>query len=149
MKLIPVALRADHLRHLYRAIQERPKEACISHREMPSLASHKRHVVSHLPGAASTYREPNPDAHRGWYLIEDEGVIVGVIYLSARDEIGIDIFEPYRARGIAPIAIDILKLRHPRPRYYANVAPGNVASRKLFERMGFGLIQYTFVSGAA
>lgn len=154
MKLIPVALRADHLRHLYRALQERPAAACISHSEMPSRAKHRKHVVDHLPSEATPRganglipyiisAPPRPDAHKGWYLIADDETIIGVIYLSARDEIGIDIFKPYRSKRLARIAIGMLKLRHPRPKYFANVAPGNAASHRLFGRLG-KVIQHTY-----
>ena len=41
-------------------------------------------------------------------------------------------------------AVRMLMGRHPRPRYLANINPGNSLSKVLFRRLGFKHIQETF-----
>ncbi len=119
---------------LYKLLQERPPEANISHRGMPTMDAH-REFVAHHPYAA-------------WYLIMSHAHLgspsVGAIYLTQRAEIGIGVLEGYRRAGVAQAAIKALMAKHPRPHYYANVAPMNQASHNLFQGIGGELVQLTY-----
>ena len=68
---------------------------------------------------------------------------VGACYITHMGEIGIQIGERYRRRGYARTALNTLIAMHKGQRLLANIAPGNEASRKLFEGFGFKHIQDT------
>lgn len=129
----------DALSLLYSILAERPPEANISHRRMPSYTEHFKFVSSR--------------PYRIWMLIEFEGVNVGAIYASWRNEIGIAVKRDRSGRGIATAALrKFLSEFDPldasdavRPTgFVANVAPGNAASLHLFEKIGGRRIQVTF-----
>lgn len=131
MKLIPVATeRPEHWRILWDLLSERPGHANISHREMPSWSAHVIFVHDH--------------PYRAWNLIEVSGEIIGAIYLTMQNEIGIGIFKAHQGKGYGPAAIKRLMEEYGPRRFLANIAPGNEASRKVFEGMGFKHIQNTF-----
>lgn len=140
---------------LYKLLNERPPEANISHRELPTLERHRAFVL----------RRP----YRAWYLIaaepqapRDDGfggklafepVWVGTVSLTSRNEIGVAVLREYQRRGYARAAVLQLMAEvsplDPVPglragRYIANVAPGNEASHALFEGMGAKLVQLTY-----
>ena len=116
---------------LFALLQERPEYANISHRKMPTMAEHL------------AFFESRP--YEAWYFIGLEGgEIVGAIYLSKSDEIGIGVFEKHQGNGYGPAAIRALMALHPRPRYLANVAPRNERSAAMFYSLGFREIQRTF-----
>ena len=115
---------------LYQLLKERPPVANISHREMPTWEEHKRFVGSH--------------PYEAWYLIADRDDVVGTVYLTRADEIGISIFEKYQGRGHARLAITALIKAHPRERYLANISPRNDSSLSLFKRLGFTHISETY-----
>jgi RimJ/RimL family protein N-acetyltransferase len=134
MDLTPITGTADQCAFLYRLLQERPPEANISHREMPTYDAHCAFVHEH--------------PYSAWYLIgkfsmRAETTPVGAIYLTKADEIGIAIHRREQGNGYAQLAIRMLMDKHPRKRYLANVAPGNVASHKLFSKLG-KVIQHTY-----
>lgn len=118
------------LQVLYDLLAERTVEQSISHERMPTFRDHIAFVVS----------EP----YEAWYVIEANTEMVGAIYLSRSDEIGIGIFRRFARRGYATGAILMLMRAHPRSRYLANVAPTNAASAALFASLGFNLVQHTW-----
>lgn len=151
MKLLPVSKRPVAGGILYELLKERPRENWISHEAMPTREEHEKFVESH------------PFAH--WYLIalltvnaETMGVggcvYVGAIEVTDRNEIGIAIFERYKRKGYAFEALSIF-LREHRPlpaipavrngRWLANIATHNDVSKDFFYRMGFSLLQETWV----
>src|SRR5574341_1881270 len=109
---------------LYRLLAERPPEANISHKTMPSRAQHMAFYL----------RKP----YRNWWLINVISSVgqltsminletVGACYVTERNEIGIAIFEKYRRRGYASAAIKQMigmmtdkTLADRRLTYYAN-----------------------------
>lgn len=145
MKLIPVSEHPDAARILYQLLGERPEYANISHRRMPTWEEHLEFIAS----------EP----YAFWYLVEgpsvvddndveiDPGSILGSVYLTRADEIGVAVFEKYRrlpGRFFGRSAVRLLMETHPRKVYYANINPANEPSRKMFEKLGFKHIQNTY-----
>lgn len=128
---------------LYRLLVERPDYARISSVERPEFADH----------VAFIHRHP----YRVWYMIDVEmdgvTVTVGSIYATTQNEIGIAIQKAFHGMGFGPRAIDMLISTHrPLPalpgtrpaQWLANINPANERSIKMFERMGFKLIQQTY-----
>ena len=139
MKLVDVyegdAVRDGVADQLYVLLRDRPPEASISHRGMPSWDEHVAFVES-LPYAA-------------WFLVEIPfGLVaeetIGCVYLTNADEIGVFLFERHRGKGFGPKAIKLLMEACPRERYLANVAPANAQSARMFVKMGFRQIQNTY-----
>ncbi len=127
MRLIPVQEIADAACYLYALLLERDPEANISHKAMPTVDDHLAFVRS------------NPYAD--WCLIWEQH-IVGATYLTHADEVGIFIFKHSQGRGLGSAAVRMMMSRHP-GRVLANVAPTNERSRRMFEKLGFTLIQHT------
>lgn len=119
---------------LYRLLAERPSEANISHREMPTPEQHKQFV----------HRRP----YACWYIIGAadgdgrQGPDVGSIYLTQAREVGIFILRDYWGAGYARAALAKLRELHP-GRILANVAPTNERSLRFFSERGC-LIQHTY-----
>lgn len=128
MRLIPIHEVADAACYLYALLMEREPHQNISHKAIPTVDDHLSFVRS------------NPYAD--WCLIE-EGYIVGATYLTHAGEVGIFIFKHSQGRGLGSAAVRMMIDRHP-GRILANIAPGNEASRRMFEKLGFTLIQNTF-----
>lgn len=121
-----------HARFLYELLVNRDPGVSISHREMPTFDEHLAFIES-KPYAAWYIISPNPDI----------GPDIGSIYLTHRDEVGIHISRGNRGSGIGLKATQALMRMHPRPRYLANIAPGNAGSLRFFQRLGFTCIQHT------
>lgn len=120
----------EHWGALYDLLAERKPEESISHKAMPSLENHFKFVAS--------------KPYKAWYyIIGEEGEIVGSIYLTEAREIGIGIFKKFRRRGYAIDAIKRLMEMYP-GRFLANINPANSASIKLFSRIGCTHIQNTY-----
>lgn len=118
---------------LYELLAERPPEANISHREMPTPEQHRQFV----------HRRP----YEAWYFIEGPvgggpNGIVGAAYLTKQREVGLFIFSQHRGKGHGRLALEELRRLHP-GRILANVAPSNARSLRFFEAAGAKLIQYT------
>ena len=116
--------------YLFMLLGERRPEESISHRRMPSWQEHQAFVASR--------------PYDAWYLIEDHGSVVGAVNLTRQDEIGVFLFRDHQGRGLGQKAVRMLIEKHPRPRYLANVAPGNGRSIRLWERLQFRHIQNTY-----
>ncbi len=142
MKLVPIEENQDAVKILWDLLYERAPEYSISHKGMPSWQQHQDHV-RFWPREA-------------WYLIKgsvahDWGMayeIVGAIYLTKADEIGIGIFLAYQGNGFGTRAVEMLMEKHGPRRYLANINPANKASQRMFEKLGFGLTQYTYARAA-
>lgn len=121
---------------LYRLLAEREPQESISHHGMPTFNEHLDFIK----------RRP----YKFWGLLHaDEGageVIVGSIYLSFTNEIGIAIFKKHRRMGYAREAIKTLIAMFPHERaFLANINPVNAKSIMLFKNtLGFELIQETY-----
>ena len=129
MILAPVASVPNATHILYELLKERPPEAAISHKRMPTFEEHAAFVAGH--------------PYQAWYLLEVGGACVGSAYLTKQSEVGIFIFKQHHGRGYGKRAIALLREHHP-GRLLANVAPGNAASHKFFRALGAVKIQETY-----
>lgn len=119
-----------HIQVLYDLLAERQPHESISHNGMPSFKEHFDFVRS----------EP----YEAWYLAEVGADLVGSVYLSKRDELGVSIFRKWQGRGYASEALCMLMCLHPRARFYANVNPANDKSIALFTALNFKHVQNTY-----
>lgn len=119
------------LEYLYLLLAERPPEANISHRQMPTMEQHRQFVD----------RRP----YEAWYLIESTSTkdLVGSVYLTHAREVGIFIKAGHQGEGYGVAAVKELIRQHP-GKLLANVAPSNQRSIEFFKRMGWKQIQVTF-----
>lgn len=115
--------------YLYALLVERPAEANISHRRLPTPSEHLAFIESR--------------PYLAWYIVQEGPMVAGAVYLSKAREIGIFILREHQGRGLAPKAIALLRRLHP-GKCLANVAPGNERSKALFEALGGRLIQQTY-----
>lgn len=134
MRLIPINEVADAATYLYALLAEREPHQSISHKGMPTVDEHLIFVRS----------EPYAE----WYLLVcGVDTVVGSVYLTRANEIGIAVFKAYRRRHLGRLAVQMLIDKHKGCRLLANIAPGNEPSRRMFEALGFTLIQNTFEKG--
>lgn len=129
MRLVSVYEADNAPLYLYALLVERPAEANISHRKLPTAAEHLAFVQSH--------------PYTAWYLVLEGRSALGAVYLTKQREIGVFIFREHQNVGWAKKAIAELRKLHP-GRCLANVAPGNEVSKKLFEGLGARHIQNTY-----
>lgn len=138
MKLVPVDFtNPEHARLLYELLAERTPEQSISHKAMPTWEEHLTYLAQMAPDHGVIY-----DRFLTWDLIA-VGDVVGSIYLTQRNEIGISIFKRYQRQGFGSEAIELLMQQCLGGPFYANINPANEASRKMFEKLGFKTIQHT------
>lgn len=142
IRLIPVHKVYRHVELLYEILQERTGDAAIniSHAGMPCFAEHRKFVAS--------------DPYRCWYFgVLKDKTIVGAIYLTLQNEIGIQVREEHRGQGYGKEMLGRLLAEHqPLPavpgvrpgRFVANINPANATSIKLFTGLGARLIQHTY-----
>lgn len=79
-----------------------------------------------------------------WCFISVGDEIVGAIYLSKQDEIGVFLYRKFRGMGYGCRAILALMDKHGSRRYLANINPRNDPSRSLFVSLGFTVCQHTY-----
>ena len=117
---------------LYELLSERRPFESISHQKMPTVEEHKAFIDS------------VPYAH--WYIINTADGAVGSIYLTENREIGVFVLKSCRGRGHARAAVKMLMDLHP-GNILANVNPENETSCRMWESMGWEIIQVTYSSG--
>jgi len=128
MRLIEV--NENDYNFLYKLLKARPEYCNISHVEMPTIEEHVRFIES--------------KPYKAWYVIVIESTrMIGAVYLTRANEIGIFLLEKYRNQGYGKQAITRLMVRHPEKEYYANIAPTNQPSLAMFSKIGIP-IQTTF-----
>lgn len=131
MILTSVYGRPDRVKILWDLLAERDPTVSISHKEMPSLEQHRVFVES----------KPYED----WCFVETpDGLIVGAVYLTALNEIGIHIFREYQDIGFGRWAVREIMKKHGPRRYLANINPQNERSALMFKKLGFNLAQHTY-----
>lgn len=114
---------------LYQLLKDRPPEANISHKKMPTCEEHEHFVENH--------------PYLDWLIIREGRNVVGSVYITHQREVGIAIFKEYQGKGYGQVAVKVIHERYPGP-LYANIAPGNEASRAFFLAQGFELVQHTY-----
>ena len=139
--LCPVVKYPDARKILFDLLKERTRRQSISHKYMPTWEQHNK--FCDRPG------------YRSWYIIADGTVPVGSVYLTMRNEVGLAVFKKYRGRGYGREAFRLLKnvwsrLLFNRPSdtakaFLANINPQNKESIRFFEKLGFRLLQVTYV----
>ena len=130
----------DEWHFLYQLLLERPESARISHHDLPTYLAHLAFVESR--------------PYRAWFFIQrDDLKLVGQIYLTWLNEIGVAITHSHQRHGYAEAAIKLLmQTEKPLPakpgtrngNFLANVAPTNYISQALFEKLGGRVIQHTY-----
>lgn len=118
------------LRHLYNMLAERKPFQSISHKRMPSFEDH----------VAFVRMEP----YKAWYLIEYDGFVVGNVYITEANELGIAIYSNQKGKGYGMAAIEEVMTRFDGP-FLANINPLNDASIEFFTALGFTKLQVTYV----
>lgn len=107
---------------LYELLKEREPNINISHKSLPSLEQHKAFIKD----------EP----YLEWFLIkaeieEKKHEYVGSIYITRNNEIGLFVFKRHQGKGYGSAALNTIKVRYPKMRLLANIAPGNKAMTTL------------------
>ncbi len=115
---------------LYCLLKERPRSMNISHQRMPLFSEHRRFVRS------KPYKE--------WYFITKQKNIIGSIYLSYLNEIGIFLFKQFRGKGLEEQVLQNFIASRRRLRLLANISLNNRLYMKLFRSLGFRHIQNTY-----
>lgn len=125
----------------YQLLLERPAEADISHSILPTPDEYTAFVKSH--------------PYRVWFVIETDAV-VGTIYLTRQNEIGIAILNGQQRKGYAEEAVKrIIEAWPPLPGkvavrnsgYVAHVASANMPSLALFSKIGAKVVSVTYRFG--
>jgi|SRR6185295_12210718 len=130
MKLWYEPVDKHHYEFLYELLAERPKEACISHKQMPTMEQHQAFVDS-FP-----YKE--------WYVIRMGEEMAGSVYLTHQNEFGMFIKQGFEGKGIATKSFQWMIDRHPGERMLSNVNPKNDRIIAVLKRLGFKLLQETY-----
>jgi RimJ/RimL family protein N-acetyltransferase len=120
----------EALEILYCQLKGRPPEANISHHKMPSLREHI-HFVDSRP-------------YNTWHLVYDGEELIGQVYVTRQFELGIFVEEKHRRKGYGKAIVGWVLKSKLAPGILANVAPGNAASQKFFESLGFKVCQWTY-----
>jgi hypothetical protein len=129
LDLVDVYKYYKHYHILYELLKERTPEVSISHKCLPSFDNHVKFIDS------------KPYKH--WFFITKPDV-VGAIYLTPSNEIGVFVFKKYRRSGYATWAVNELIERSKQTKFLANINPENKISQKLFKKFGFKHIQNTY-----
>lgn len=124
---------------LYSLLRERQPQESISHTTMPTLRAHTQFVLNR--------------PYATWRIADWWAVPVGAVYLTHRNEIGIAIRIVHQGHGMGTAVLrEFLQSVKPLPaepglrvgHFLANINPGNLRSKRLFERNGFRLKQVTY-----
>lgn len=130
-RLVNVYTRKDAVPVLYALLKEREARMNISHRRMPTLSEHSRFVQS--------------KPYKTWDFISSGEEILGAVYLSKQNEIGLFLFKKYRGQGIGKKTLQLLMNKHKNvARFLANINPKNTPSIIFFKDQGFTHIQNTY-----
>lgn len=105
---------------------------------MPTWEEHEAFVRRMTPDTGDIYAR-----YGVWDLIEVDGEIVGSVYLSQRNEIGVSIFASKRRMGYGSQAVMKVIEEIGAP-LLANINPANEASRRMWEKLGFKKLQETY-----
>lgn len=125
---------------LYKLLEERmaTPDVNISHKEMPRYKDHVKFVEN------QPYRE--------WFVLwsKEFKCLVGSLYLTQNNEVGIHLTKEYQDHGLGSDALKQLLERHKNEDIYANINPKNEKSMSFFRKHGFeafthGLVQNVYI----
>lgn len=142
-----------HLKVLYELLAERRPDQSISHKSLPAWDDHCHFVFCMAPPAPGALDgnlfplKASAGAYKAWYLIQGvtkAGDVVGAVYLTDRDEIGVHLFSQFCGIGAGSEAVKELMRRCGDRKYLANINPANEASIHMFEKLGFKHVQNTY-----
>jgi hypothetical protein len=123
---------------LYQLMEERKAEA-ISHKAMPSMEEHLAFVQS--------------KPFRAWYLIEEDGIVIGAVSINDRNEVRVGIVKQHRFPYRIVEAVKAIKDLHPPlpavpsarvGEYVMNINGRDVDSCKLINELGGKYLQSTY-----
>lgn len=114
---------------LYDLLGERTEDQSISHKSMPEYHDHREFVANH--------------PYKYWYLISNDCGVLGAVYLTYNNEIGVGIFKAHQGRGYGKQAIIKIMEMNKGP-FLANINPNNPRSIRMFEDLEFKHIQNTY-----
>jgi|SRR5882762_3363367 len=130
LTLVDVYADLNAVPFLYELLRQRDIDTVsLSHRVMPTIYDH-----------IEFYRSK---PYRWWYIIRADGERVGTVYLTHRDEIGIDIRKGDRRKGYGAWAVQEVIRTHTSSKFLANINPKNTASLEMFRSIGFVDFQVT------
>ena len=89
MAIILKSVTGNDFNFLYELLSDRKPNENISHKKMPTFPQHKKFVLS--------------KPYSKWYVIYQNSIKIGSIYLSKEDEIGIFLLKKYRGTALVPI----------------------------------------------
>lgn len=116
----------------WQLLYEREPHQNISHKKMPTMDEHE------------AFFDSRP--YEAWYIVQVAASHVGMVYLSRQREIGVGIIKLHQGNGFGPHAVAMMMDKHP-GKFLANINPANDASRKMFEGLGFTILQHTYALG--
>ena len=153
MNLVDVYTDLNAILFLYELLRQRDIDTVsLSHRVIPTAEDHIEFYCS--------------KPYQRWYIILIDGQRVGTVYLSKRNEIGIDILKGYQRNGYGSWAVREVIRRHENSLrtpdqlwrkamgysegpILANINPKNTASLEMFRSIGFIDFQVTLRYNAA
>jgi len=115
----------------YELLKERDNTINISHKKMPSREK------------SDKFNASKPYVYDFMILVNDKEV--GRVYVTKGNEVGIYIKKEFQHKHYGRKAISLLFNKVRFKKYYANIAPLNIRSQKFFKKLGFRLIQYTYI----
>jgi len=136
----------ENVLFLYEILRQRPPCCYISHNKTPSMEQHVKYVMSHPYAEWWIIHALVDNPTQGMETGDGDGcddVMVGNIYLTRADEIGIFVLDAYQRQGIARTAITWM-MKHHTGQLLANINPANQKSIELFKQLGFKHIQNTY-----
>lgn len=115
----------SNLLKLYLLLGERTVEQAISHKKMPTFEEHEKFVESR------PYKE--------WYMLYDSNLIkiIGSLYISKNNEIGLFIFKEHHSKGYGSQALQFILDNNRHTIFKANINPQNYKSINFFKKFGF------------
>lgn len=119
---------------LFNLLKERSIPLSISHERMPSIEEHVDFVRS--------------KPYKYWAIVwhNADARMIGAVYLSKQNEIGVQILKEYQRRGYGEWAVREMMQRLSTERYFANINTRNEASLALFRKLGFTDWQVTLAN---
>jgi hypothetical protein len=102
---------------LYSLLQEQDRESWVDDK-VPTWAAHCKFVSRH--------------PHLVWYAIKDDNQLIGSIYVTWDDKIGLIFLKAHDNKKNGQEALLEFMKRHPKAAYYANIRPEDQTAIEVF-----------------